>query len=242
LIGESQKGHVYYRCHTKECPTKAIREEAVEDAISHILEPLYFEADERPILLRTLAEVKEDLLAQWEAETNSTRVQLGHLRERIDRLTDAYIDRMIEKDTFESRKATLLMEQKTLEEKIGQPKSAVLDRLTKFLELAGDAHLLYQTALPEERRELLKVVTSNRAVSGKNIAITLRVPFREVADRYISSNGRPYRGRHRTLETLLHKLITWFAANPTESSEVPCMLPDHHTEDRENLKARDSAR
>ena len=33
---------------------------------------------------------------------------------------------------------------------IGQRKSAVVDRLTKFLELAGDTYLLYQAALPED--------------------------------------------------------------------------------------------
>lgn len=148
---------------------------------------------------------------------------------------------MIEKDTFEARKATLLMQQKSLEEQVGQPRSAVLDRLTKFLELAGDAYLLYQAALPEERRDLLKVVTSNRAVSGKNIAITLKVPFREVADRYSFSNGRAYRGRHRTLDTLLRNLIAWFTENRTETFEAAVTLPEHHMDGRQNSKVGDVA-
>ncbi len=33
LRGELQKGHVYYRCHTRSCPTKCIREEVVDEAV-----------------------------------------------------------------------------------------------------------------------------------------------------------------------------------------------------------------
>src|SRR5439155_12217218 len=32
LRGEIQKGHVYYRCHTKDCPITCVREETVEQA------------------------------------------------------------------------------------------------------------------------------------------------------------------------------------------------------------------
>jgi DNA invertase Pin-like site-specific DNA recombinase len=37
LIGELQKGHAYYRCHTQGCATKTIREEIVEQSFSDIL-------------------------------------------------------------------------------------------------------------------------------------------------------------------------------------------------------------
>jgi site-specific DNA recombinase len=33
LIGETAKGHVYYRCHTSSCPTASLREEIIESAI-----------------------------------------------------------------------------------------------------------------------------------------------------------------------------------------------------------------
>src|SRR6185369_5441896 len=116
-------------------------------------------------------------------------------QERLDRLTDAYIDRLIDKEAFEARKATILMNQHSLQEKIAQPPGAVFQRLTKFLELAGDAYLLYKASLPTEKRDLIKIVTSNRTVSGKNVAVALKTPFSDVANRYLSSNSSPKENR-----------------------------------------------
>jgi site-specific DNA recombinase len=220
LIGERQKGHVYYRCHTTDCPTTSVREEKVDTVFDRIIEPLRFDEDERTILLEKLKEVKESVATQWEAETTANRMRLGQLQERLDRLTDAYIDQLIDKETFEARKTTILMDQKSLQEKIAQPERAVVNRLSKFLELAGDAYLLYQASLPNEKRDLLKIITSNRTISAKNVVITLKVPFSDVANRYLSSNSRAYRDRPRTLEALLKNLMAWFVANPTASFEM----------------------
>jgi site-specific DNA recombinase len=135
LIGERQKGHAYYRCHTKGCPTKSVREEVIDPTILNALEPLCFDETEHLMLLEKLGEVRESMIAQWEAETSANRMRLVQLQDRLSRVTDAYIDRLIDKDTFEARKAAILMDQKSLQEKIAQPQSAVVDRLSKFLEL-----------------------------------------------------------------------------------------------------------
>ena len=46
LVGERQKGHVYYRCHSRECPMTGIREEAVEQRITEVLSPLSLTPEE----------------------------------------------------------------------------------------------------------------------------------------------------------------------------------------------------
>ena len=229
LIGECRKGYTYYRCHTKTCPTTNVREELVDSVLSRAFRPLRFEADERTILIEKLKEVRAHLTAQWDAEITAIRLQLGQFRDRMDRLTDAYIDRLIDKKTFETRKETLLLEQKALEEKVTQSEGAIADRLSKFLGLAGDAYLLYKTALPSEKRDLLQIVTSDRTVTGKNITITLKSPFQEVANRYDSSNGGPRRDRHRTLEQLLSTLVAWFRTNPEASFELSSTLSENHS-------------
>jgi Recombinase zinc beta ribbon domain len=47
VIGERQKSHHYYRCHTTACPMTGIREEIIEKAIQNGLIPLTFSEDER---------------------------------------------------------------------------------------------------------------------------------------------------------------------------------------------------
>jgi len=61
---------------------------------------------------------------------------------------------------------------------------------------------------------LLKIVTSNRFVEGKNVELTLTLPFSLVANRFENVNGVPYRDRPRTMDRLVAKLWEWFKANP----------------------------
>jgi len=193
LIGERQKGHVYYRCHTKDCPTTGIREEPVDERIDGTLRPLQFDEEERACLSQRLAKISAEWSAEQEDQTAALKMRLGQLQDRLARLTDAYIDRVIERGIFEERKAAILMERKQIEEQVAAPAESVPARLSKFLELAGDAYLLYKTALPEEKRDLLKIITSNRLVSRKDVDVTLAVPFDQVANRreipYGSANG-----------------------------------------------------
>jgi DNA invertase Pin-like site-specific DNA recombinase len=203
LIGETQKGHVYYRCHTKDCPTACVREETVETEILETFEPLRLHEDERKYVALKVQRLKEDWGEQKEAEIQAVNLSLGQIQDRLSRLTDAYIDRMIEKDIFEQRKAALLMERKGLEEKLAaltNEAKSVPDRLVEFLELAGDAYLQYKLGLPEEKRDLLTIATSNREVSAKNVDVTLAQPFCEVANRFEISNSAPERSR--TLEVI----------------------------------------
>jgi site-specific DNA recombinase len=217
LIGETQKGHVYFRCQTKACPTTCLREETIETEILRTFGPLRFNAAEKEYFALKIARLKKDWGTQQETQIQSLSLNLGQIQDRLSRLTDAYIDRMIEKDIFEQRKAALLMERKGLEESRAALKEevrSVPDRLADFLELAGDAYLTYKLGLPEEKRELLKIATSNRQVIRKSIDITLAQPFDEVANRFKTSNGAPYRDIPRTWDKLIEKLWEWFKANP----------------------------
>ena len=98
---------------------------------------------------------------------------------------------------------------------------AVPDRLAQFLELAGSAYLSYQTALPNEKRDLLKTLTSNLSVDGKNVVTTLKSQFREIANRFECSNGGPYRDVPRTWDELLCGLWRWCEANPWALAQTP---------------------
>ncbi len=224
LIGEVQKGHTYYRCHSKNCPTTTVREESVEQVILEKIEPLQFTEQEREYLRQKVRRLKELWDGNLAEEIQAVRLKLTSLQERLNRLTDAFIDRLIEKDTFEQRKTDLLLEQKTLQEKLAGMQDEgklVPDRLSQFLELAGSVYSSYQRALPDEKRDLLKVITSNRLVNGRNVAIELKNPFQLVANRTETSYGSPYRARPRTLDRLAKTLWNWLKANPDMDFAYP---------------------
>ncbi|MBU6400340.1 MAG: recombinase family protein, partial [Verrucomicrobia bacterium] len=206
LIGERQKGHVYYRCHTIACPTTGVREEAADAALRQALTPLRFSEEEKAYLRAKLPQLTATWATQRESEMNTLALRKSQLRDRLNRLTDAFIDGTVEKPLFEERKAALLMERQGLEEQVArlrQEEQAGPDRLTEFLELAGTASLLYEMAIPDEKRDLLKIVTLNRTVDGKNLEITLSIPFWEVANRQSVTDGSPCRDIPRTWDRLL---------------------------------------
>ncbi|HHT9126410.1 MAG TPA: recombinase family protein [Candidatus Brocadiia bacterium] len=215
LIGETQKGNTYYRCHTKQCPTSCFREEAIEDKILKKFATIQFHEQEIAYMRNKVAQLKDDWETKQKEQINVLELNLSHLKVRINNLTDAYIDRLIEKEVFEERKDSLLMEKRALEEKLAEIKEkakSVPDKLSKFLELAGSVYLSYKMGITEEKRDLLKTVTSNRLVDGKNIEIALNLPFQEVANRHEIPNGAPYRYRPRTgLNMLFDRLVQHFS-------------------------------
>lgn len=222
LIGEMQKGHVYYRCQTKECPVTCVREESVEQYVRDILSSLNLSPAERAYLAEKLPKLREDNQKGRDAQEAAVALRIAQLNDRSTRLTDAYIDRMIEKNVFEERKALLLLEQRKLEEQraeIATNSTSVADRIADYLELAGSAYLLYEMGLPEEKRDLLTILTSNRKVSGKNVEMTLFPPFQAIANRPKNTNGTPQRYIPRTLDEIITSLIASITQAPVELSQ-----------------------
>lgn len=218
LIGEVQKGHIYYRCQTASCPTKTIREEKVEDAISDALNPLQLDSAEIEYARVWVqnARLRQDTLR--EQELRNFKLLLDQNRDRRMRLTDAFLDGSIDRALFEERKASLLFEEKGLKEgldNLDEKSGGSLGRLERFLELAKSASFLYKMALPEEKRDLLKKLTSNLKIAEKNVGVELTIPAQLIANRDKNSSSAPNRGVPRTRKkTWLDKLYQYIVKAP----------------------------
>lgn len=209
LIGERQKGRIYYRCHERECPSNSIREDQVERALAEFLTRLAFNAEEKQLLTEKLAKVHEVSDRMREEELRSGKLRLEQLGARLNRLTDAYLDRVLEKDLFENRKRQLDLEKVNLQTDIARLESeetAKASYIKKFLELAGNAQLSYELATPEEKRELLQILTSNCLVAGKCVVVEPSLPFREIAKRAESSSCDPKRDTSRMCDSIIEHL------------------------------------
>ena len=213
LVGERQKGYVYYRCQVSDCPTTCVREEAVEGAVLDRLARLQFSKGEHAWFGPKLVQMKLRNTEEQEKVVAALTLQLAQIDDRLNRLTDAYIDRLIEKDLFEQRKSALLMERTDLQQRLAEWKSGKrnpADELQVFLERADSAYLAYKLGLAEEKRDLLASLTSNRVISGKTPEIMLASPFNEVANRFESTDGGPRRDIPRTWRRLFPRLLDLF--------------------------------
>jgi site-specific DNA recombinase len=215
LIGERQKGHVYYRCHSKPCRGTSIREEMVETEVAKLIQRLHFTDQEMAYFQARIVKLRESWTSHKDDALRSLNLRLDQIRDRLNRLTDAYLDGVLDRAMFEQRKEGLLHEQKTVEESLAiftREDHSTPDNLEKFLELAGNAWLSYELASAEEKREMLNIFTSNRSVDGKNLDLQPSLPFREIANRLENDRCAPNRATPRTLDRILESLAKLNAA------------------------------
>ena len=220
LRGEIQKGYAYYRCHTRSCPITCLRQEVIEDAVLNTLSLLRLSDLERAFVRQETQKLKANWAEQGQQQLQALTLRRDQLSGKLNRLTDAFLDQVIEKDIFEERKATLLRERRDAEDKIvglNDDGSSVPDRIAKVIELASNAYPVYQNSFPERKREVMKTVGSNLTASGKNVDVTVDFPFSEIAKRNsISKCGHQrYIGRTmaRIWDQLFPKLIEYFKLN-----------------------------
>jgi len=215
LIGELQKGHIYYRCQTRECDTKTVREEAVDAAVARVITLLVLDPDELKYIGAWMEEAhlhQEDVLR--EEELQRSKLRLDAVRSRLNRLTDAFLDGVLDKPLFEERKNAFILEEKEVRETIQVLESGnsnVLGHLENFLELIKDAPFTYKNANPDEKRELVRSLVSNLKVIGKNVSVEPKESVELLINRSKISYSAPYRSVHRTWDALLKKLSKLFA-------------------------------
>ena len=223
LIGELQKGHVYYRCHTKTCPGTSIREEAVSELVSGKLCALTFSAREKTQLMERIKELKAAWITSREQELQGLKIKVEQVTGRLNRLTDVYLEGALDREMFEERKTALIGERRALSDRRADyeaNRASVPDELRKFVELAGSAYSLYKEASIAKKRRLLRTVMSNCTIQQKSIEFTWRPPFREVAEREKETDGAPSKEIGRTFALLINRLFAFFAEHPAMDLSV----------------------
>lgn len=207
IIPERQKAHVYYRCQTRGCPTGSMREDALEHAVHATLARLTPSQDAINVLLEMVEEMRQD--KQHERRIAGYDMQLQRLDERYQRLTDALIDHLIDKQDYEQRKAKLLGEKRQLIELKSRVMDGdqVLDDVIRMVEMARSLSRTFENSRPDERRELLRIAFSNRKVSGKNLELEPSNWLKVVADAQSRISGAPDRSASRTFVEELSKCL-----------------------------------
>jgi DNA invertase Pin-like site-specific DNA recombinase len=217
LIGEQQKGHVYYRCHAKGCPSRTVREESVSSALIRQFRRLEYSREEKDYFRAKLMNMKQGWQSQQEAVVTGLKLKLSHLEQRLARLTDAYLDQAIDKQLFEERKTALLEERRAVQDQLEHLTTGVRglpDQIADLVELAGSAYLLYRFGVPEEKRDLVRTMSSNRTLNGKLLTVMLDFPFQLIANRFSEPRGGPSRDTGRVWDALLAKLIDALTPDP----------------------------
>lgn len=187
LIGELQKGRVYYRCHSESCPTTSLREDRIEKIIVRTLSDLQLTKIEKMHIERLFTSLRENQLRDKEIQSSALTIRLRQIQERLNRLIEAYLDRIVEKKIFEEKKAQLLMEQREIESRLlelKKQKRSLPDKIAEFLSLIEKTVVVYEMGTPEQRKQLLELVTLSRVVDKKKLDLTLSHVFELLSNRF----------------------------------------------------------
>jgi site-specific DNA recombinase len=199
LIAETQKGLTYYRCHTKGCITKGVRERTIDNRLLNEFAPIQLHPEESVLLDELLKDAENNWVKTQEEMLAAIKLQSGKIEQKLERLTDCYVEGGLDKETYEQRKEILLVESKTkqfAEREINHSKEKLFQKVRKFLELGKDLIKSYETGNLQEQREFVQIATSNLVVEGKKLMISMRSPFLELSQRHHLLFGAP--GTNRT--------------------------------------------
>lgn len=204
LIGEKQKGNVYYRCHTKECGTKGYRENYIDSLFKNLITAIKLYPEELAILTELVSEIDKDWFSTQKKILPNLSLQIEQANERMEMLTDALLDKIIDKETFSVRKERLLREIQNIkhqENELMDGQGKILERIRKFLELVKSLENNYDLFTADEKRDLVETITSNLTIKGKTVEFTMISPFMELANRFNFQFGAPDRSTPRTTYT-----------------------------------------
>jgi site-specific DNA recombinase len=220
LIGETHKGHVYYRCHNKKCPTTSVRETEIDQVLEGLFSPLQFSDLEKTDFTESVKLITHSWADSKQRVEAALKADLERISLQAERLLEAYMDGVLPKHIYEQKRVDIETRRRDVERKLnnsGPITEQSIRSLENFLELAGNAYLLYKTASKEKKRELLENLTSNRVVNAKNIGITLNSAALAVAGRPIYADGDTTRDTTRKRCRFLLKLVDLLGLPPAKS-------------------------
>jgi DNA invertase Pin-like site-specific DNA recombinase len=226
LIGSRAKGRVYYRCSVPACPTTCIREDALDQAVLRMLQRLVLPDSEVATCREAIEAAAEQRNSTRDASRAQLTGQLGELTVRMNRLTDVYLEGGIDKEVHDERRAALVLERQRVTDALAHVE-ADTDRggrlLLQCVELLRSPEKLYESATSDEKRRLLKILTSNRIVNGKTVTLSTAEPFCFLPSAQENTSSALDRGLTSNLEmcsrygSIAEILFKWLSTHSTRA-------------------------
>jgi len=179
LIAERQKGNVYYRCHTPECPTKTVRQEIIENSLLDYFSRFKMSDAEIQQLESILSENTKRNLAERDALKKESMLNITQLQARLDLLTEKLLDGIIDNEIYNEKKISILNQIAESKDKMSdlEEKQAPEKDISELAKLLNSLHSVYLDANLELKRRLLKTVTSNLSYVPENLGISTYPAF-----------------------------------------------------------------
>ena len=188
-----KKRYVYYHCAGEEaCRKTYIREEQLDEQVRALLASIAIPDDAKAWLLQGIARSREEQRAYHQTVVQEIRTEIKEQELLMDRLYDDRLHRLIAEDFFRQRWDQLEEKRSQLSRDLARhqhAEGAYMELGSKLIELIAQAPQIFERADPEQRRELVGLLTSNRVLNGRTLEFELRKPFDALVAAANSENG-----------------------------------------------------
>jgi site-specific DNA recombinase len=191
--------YVYYHCSgfKGKCPEPYLREEKLAEHFSKALLALHLEDEMLDYLKDTLRASHEDQVEYHQHAVQQLEAECGRIQRRLDTMYVDKLDGLIDARTFQRHSETWRQDLRKHRSTIARQEDAnrnYIEEGIMLLELAQQAHELFDEQTPEQKRRLLHHVLSNSSWANGKLEVEYRVPFSHIAESKNSMIGKPPSG------------------------------------------------
>ena len=195
---KSGRTFTYYSCTNAKgiCQRQYVPEKKLLEPIYSVLERFESITEEtQNTLVKELRESTEAEVAFHKAQVNRIRNEYQRMKEKDDRLLEAYLDQSITKDIYDKKHQDYHDKLQLLNIELQEHTKADYDYQTtvaSVLSVARRAKSIFESSEPAEKRVFLNYLLQNPTVNEKTLGFTLRSPFNlvlELADNPTSLPG-----------------------------------------------------
>ena len=172
--------YVYYHCTRKSktvrCKEPALRSELFDEQLSSLALDYAMPKAWASQLLAWLERDEAESVGASERLAGDLRVQIAHLSEKLERLLDSFLEQDIERVDYLTKKAEIMSEKKTLEEKMGSillGQNTWLEPMKKWIETAVSIwEITKSDDLTAKKSLYLEIFGLNLKMENKKVSLS----------------------------------------------------------------------
>jgi hypothetical protein len=191
LVGETHKGHTYYRCHRKQCWITSVRQEKIEIAILDLLKRVNIGQDEEPALKAALDKFRKNESEVANVLRRELEEEHEHIQRSIKVLLQKFLDNAVPKETFDEGHNELLMQRRTCEDKLARfnTDEGVFEKATHFISRLRTVCERFCTGTPDELRVIVDEISQSISVDHREVQLVPKPVIGQIASRVKTEAG-----------------------------------------------------
>ena len=196
-IKKSGLKFIYYRCTHKsktiKCSqTRFLREEELTRQVKVHCQKVSLPDEWREKFLAKLETEDKENRHSSNLFAQNLRDQISAIKEKLERLTDAYLAEVLELAEYQERKNKLMAEKKTIEEKLSdfeRKGNHWLELMRNWILEANQAENLWKQENLLGMKDFLVSVGSNRRLASGTLSAEFKMPWRYLAETPVAARS-----------------------------------------------------